>query len=282
MVSGQPVSVHEPASTRPGSAVADFGRSLAVPGTCRNVARRSRVTKNSVTSACAGGGEKFSQRGDELLAQLGHRQVHVLVGRRQRDRQVLAVVAARVHPGDPGPVEHPLHRGVHRRRERHVHDLAVVAHVEVDDRGRAQAGPAVHRLGRQRAGRDQPRGLLVRHREHHGVGEDLAPPRRRRRRRRASPSGQLGDVDHRPTAAGRTPWPRRTIELAALLLDGGDLRRQADGRAQLGQAAGRRRRRAARPGSARARRCRPRPRRPAGRSSPRRRPAPARRHRRGR
>ena len=33
IVSGQPVSVHEPASTRPGSSVAAFGRSRAVPGT---------------------------------------------------------------------------------------------------------------------------------------------------------------------------------------------------------------------------------------------------------
>jgi hypothetical protein len=63
IVSGQPVSVHEPASTRPGSPVAAFGRSLAVPGTWRNVARFSRVTKNSVTVAALAAGNSSASAG---------------------------------------------------------------------------------------------------------------------------------------------------------------------------------------------------------------------------
>src|SRR5215472_5787792 len=45
IVSGQPVSVHAPASTSPGTEVAAPGRIAPIPGTCRNVARRSLVTK---------------------------------------------------------------------------------------------------------------------------------------------------------------------------------------------------------------------------------------------
>ncbi|MCW2897552.1 MAG: hypothetical protein JWO75_7041 [Actinomycetia bacterium] len=63
IVSGQPVSVQEPARTRPGSAVAAFGRSFAVPGTWRNVARFSRVTKNSVTVASLAAGNSSASAG---------------------------------------------------------------------------------------------------------------------------------------------------------------------------------------------------------------------------
>ena len=200
IVSGQPVSVHAPASTRPGRAVAAFGRSAPLPGVWRNVARRSRVTKNSVTSGVARGREELGQRGHELLLQLGHWRVRVLVRGRQRDGQVL--LARPVHPGDAGPVEDPLHRGVDGGHERQVHDRPVVDHVHVDDGRRAQAGPARDGLLGQRARRDQRRGLLVRDGQDHRVGGDRLALRQRDAVAAAGAGSMAGNLgaQHDPAA----------------------------------------------------------------------------------
>src|SRR4249920_2743603 len=63
IVSGHPVSVQAPASTSPGRAVAAPGRSRSHPGTWRSVARRSLVTKKSVTRASRAAGNRSAMAG---------------------------------------------------------------------------------------------------------------------------------------------------------------------------------------------------------------------------
>ena len=58
MVAGQPVSVHAPATARPGQEVAGPGRSRAVPGRARKVAARSLVTRESTSRAPAASGSR--------------------------------------------------------------------------------------------------------------------------------------------------------------------------------------------------------------------------------
>src|SRR5581483_6701227 len=58
IVAGQPVAVQAPARKRPGTFVAAAGRCRAVPGTPRNVARGSRVTKKERTSADRAAGSR--------------------------------------------------------------------------------------------------------------------------------------------------------------------------------------------------------------------------------
>ena len=63
IVSGHPVSVQAPATTRPAVAVAAPGRSRPSPGTWRIVALRSLVTKQSTTRACAAAGNNSASAG---------------------------------------------------------------------------------------------------------------------------------------------------------------------------------------------------------------------------
>ena len=142
--------------------------------------------------------EQLLQRGQEPLPQHRGRGVHDVVRGRHRDRQVLAGR----QPGRPGPVEHPLHRRVHRGRERQPGHPPVVDDVHVDDRRRAQLAPrSGPGPGRGRAGRQQP-----------GGRPPAAPPAPRRRAvdaavRAASAApavGQLGPgTGHRAVACTR-------------------------------------------------------------------------------
>ena len=167
IVSGQPVSVHAPASSSPGTEVAAPGRSAPAPGACRNVARRSLVTKKSVTRGPAAAGNSCSSAGRNAPA----------APRSGRPRSSSAADSdtARYCPvGRPavaGLVEHPLHRRIHRGGERQLGDLPVVDHVHVDDRRRAQVMPSA--AAPRDAGRPgQPGGLARGHGQHHAVGRD--------------------------------------------------------------------------------------------------------------
>ena len=222
-----------------------------MPGTWRNVARFSRVTKLVTVASLAAGnssasaGTNFSRRS----------ATGVFAYSSAADSEI-----ARYWPSSPARAcprcasgRRPTAPGVDSRRERDVHHLPVVDDVHVHDRGGAEAGPAVDGLRGQRAGRDQLRGLLVRHREHHGVGEQL-----RRRRRRVVGLGVGARQPDLEPAFGRRLDRRRPSPAA------GPSRRACRARARP-------RCRATRRAGAWARRCRPRPRRRAGPSSPRRR-----------
>ena len=129
IVSGHPVSVQAPARTRPARGGGGRGPQPPHPG---HLAHRGPALPGDEAiddPRLRRRGEQLGQRGQELLAQPGGRDVGVGVRRRQRDRQVLAFAQAR----RPGPVEHPLDRRVHRRGERQPGHPPVVDHVHVDD-----------------------------------------------------------------------------------------------------------------------------------------------------
>src|SRR5262249_55403946 len=67
IVAGHPVSVHDPARYNPGIDVGALGRSGSVPGDWRNVACRSRVTRNrsAVASRVLGSSASMAGRNCE-------------------------------------------------------------------------------------------------------------------------------------------------------------------------------------------------------------------------
>ena len=155
------------ATGRPGPTGA-AGRSAALPGAWRNVARRSRVTNASTTSARPAAGSSRASSATYRSLQRPARLVDDRVGGRDGDREILPA-GRPAQPGRVGAVEEPLHRRVDRSGERQVGDLAVVDDVDVHDRCRAEAGarPRPASCGERRGGGER---LAVRHGEHDGVG----------------------------------------------------------------------------------------------------------------
>ena len=89
MVAGHPVSVHAPATARPGQAVPGPGSEAAVPGRARKVALRSLVTRESTSRASAGLGQQPAQLGGDPRHQVVGPAAEQVVGSRHRHRHVL-------------------------------------------------------------------------------------------------------------------------------------------------------------------------------------------------
>ena len=141
IVAGQPVSVHAPASHRPGMSVFGPGRSAA---RCRARPERGgallghqRVDHRG--PAAAGRSRGSSAVTSATISSSGRRPM-VLVGGRQRHGQVLARPgAARARPDDAVRSKSHCSRGVDPGQEREVGDPAVVGQVHVDDRRACRA-----------------------------------------------------------------------------------------------------------------------------------------------
>ncbi len=118
------------------------------------------------------------QLGQVAAAQLGDRQVDLVLHRGLRERQVLgARVGAAERGGGQagvrGAVEDPLDRGAERGEERPAHQLAVVDHVHVEDRRGAEVGQPV--LPRDRVRRQQGGRAVLGAGQDDGVGGEQFP-----------------------------------------------------------------------------------------------------------
>ena len=167
------------------------GRRRRLPGAARKVARGSRVTVKSSTRRVARGRKKPRERGQVALPQRRDRLAELGDGGRERDRDELALGDAR----RGGAVEQPLHRRADGGRERLVEHAAVVVHVQVHDRARAERLERLGVDGSRRHELARPPGAARRRR----------PRRPPRFRPRAAARPGANGANRRARAATRAP-----------------------------------------------------------------------------